>query len=182
MGEQIKNTENLAIGNIKHYEKMFKKYYPMLCIYARKFVEDDSTAEEIVQNVFYILWKKRNEITINSSLKSYLYRSVHNNCLNHISHQRIVQKHQQETINAERTYANDPLEELKRVELYERMNKALDELPERCKEVFKLSRFEGLKYHEIADRLSISVKTVEANMGKALKHFRISLKDYINPA
>ena len=165
-------------GNVKDYEYLFKQYYPQMCHLALKYVKDLDTAEEIAQNIFYNIWKKRAELNITSSVKSYLFRSVFNNCLQHIQHQKVVNKYVTEKGDDAQIEFVSPFEELKYNELLHAMNRALDSLPERTRTIFYYSRFEGLKYHEIADKLTISIKTVEANMGKALKHLRYYLSDY----
>ncbi|MCK4663154.1 MAG: RNA polymerase sigma-70 factor [Bacteroidales bacterium] len=173
------NTEilkKIRFDDIKEFESLFRKYYSVLCFFAKRYVTDADIAEEIVQDMFYKLWEKRNKLKIKTSIKSYLFRAIYNNCLQYIRHKKIEDNYRK-NININENI-NNPSEELKMKELYEIINKTLSALPERCSQIFKLSRFEGLKYHEIAQRLSISVKTVEANMGKALKQFRHSLKDY----
>lgn len=117
-------------------------------------------------------------LTRATSLKSYLYTAVRNNCLQEIRTRNLDIKYEN---YYKSHYSNDsisPADELNAKELSKVINIALNSLPERCREIFKMSRYEGLKYHEIADKLSISVKTVEANMGKALKQFRLYLKDF----
>ncbi|OFX89228.1 MAG: hypothetical protein A2W99_02200 [Bacteroidetes bacterium GWF2_33_16] len=170
--------DGIKIGNLKIFEQLFRDYYKQLCDFANRYLQSMDSAEEVVQDIFYNIWKKRNEINIKSSLKSYLYTSVKNNCLQQIRVHNLDLKYE----NYYKSHYNDesinPADELKAKELNERITQALNSLPEKCRQIFEMSRYDGLKYHEIANKLSISIKTVEANMGKALKHFRIYLKDY----
>lgn len=137
-------------------------------------------AEEIVQQVFYSLWTKRESIDITSTLKSYLYKAVHNSSLNKIKQGKVRQmyaEHQKATAITE-THSSSQI--LQGKELEALINNAIDELPEQCGIVFRMSRFGNMKYAEIADELNISVKTVENHMGKALKLMREKLKDYLH--
>ena len=165
-------------GDIGKFEMLFKDYYERLCEFGMKYLKSIDLAEEIVQDTFYNIWKNRNTINIKTSLKSYLYTAVRNNCLQELRTRSLDIKYEN---YYKSHYVNDsvnPVDELNAKELNEVIHKVLNSLPERCKIIFKMSRDEGLKYHEIAEKLSISIKTVEANMGKALKQFRHYLKEY----
>lgn len=165
-------------GNVKEFEKIFRKYYPALCNFARKYVHDMDTAEEIVQDFFYTYWSNRQSISITGSLKAYFFQSVKNKALKVIDHNQVKQRYANQMKYEMAQEAEAASAELETTELREAINQTLSQLPERCRQIFILSRFEGLKYHEIALRLSISIKTVEANMGKALQLFRNNLKAY----
>lgn len=158
---------------------LFKTYYQPLCKYAYSFLQDKENAEEIVQSTFLLVWEKRETLEIRTSVKPYLYAMVRNACLNVIKHEKIKQKHAGEEIAlAERSH--DSVNHLVASnELEQRIKLAMEELPEQCRLVFKLSRFEELKYSEIAEQLNISVKTVENHMGKALRIMREQLRDYL---
>jgi len=169
--------QDIQKGNIKAFENLFRLLYPALCGYALKILKDPDQAEEMVQEVFYTFWKRRENLIIDVSLKSYLYKSVYHKCLHYIEHQAVVNKYASAYEHSQTAYytADDALQT---GELYEAYKKTLYELPERCREIFQMSRNYGLKYNEIAEKLSISIKTVEANMSKALKAFRHSLAEY----
>ncbi len=173
-----KILKSIKKGDITEFEALFKEYYQRLCDFGIRYLRSIDLAEEIVQDTFYNIWKNRATLNIKTSLKSYLYTAVRNNCLQELRTRSLDIKYE----NYYKThYVNEslsPVDELNAKELSIVINKALNSLPERCKTIFKLSRDEGLKYHEIADKLSISIKTVEANMGKALKQFRHYLKEY----
>jgi RNA polymerase sigma-70 factor (ECF subfamily) len=172
----------ISLGNLKAYEMLFRLYYQMLCSYSLKFVSDPDVAEEIVQDLFYTLWEKRMELQINTSVKSYLFSAVHNRCLKFIEHRNVEQKYRSYYLQHESEIDSEPFDSANVIEMQEIINQTLDSLPERCGRIFRLNRFEGLKYHEIANKLSISVKTVEANMGKALKMLRKNLKEFVEVA
>ena len=139
---------------------------------------DLDDAKEIVQDVFINLWNKRETISSEKSVKSYLFTSVKNRCFNFIRDNKKFRSNvlDIDIADYEVTFENDSFSE---PELQTKINNAINKLPEKCRQVFKLSRIEELKYKEIADKLSISVKTVEAQMSKALKVLRKELKEYI---
>ncbi len=163
------------------FERVFKTHFKSLLAYAHTILNDPTMSEEIVQEVFYKLWEQREQIDIHSSLKAYLYRSVHNESLNHIKHQKVKAVYRQYTLHHEsdHTEEHDPIRKLSGIELENKIRHALNELPEQCRLVFQLSRFESMKYQEIAGHLNISVKTVENQMGKALKRLRVSLEAWL---
>jgi RNA polymerase sigma-70 factor, ECF subfamily len=169
----------LRAGDITAFEMLFRTYYQPLCNYAYSFVQDRDEAEEIVQATFLSVWEKRDALSIHTGVKPYLYAMVRNASLNVLKHEKIKQQH----VVGELAVAEKSVESVSRTviasELENRIHKALDKLPEQCRLVFKLSRFEELKYAEIAEQLNISIKTVENQMGKALKIMREQLKDYL---
>lgn len=171
--------EALIGGDITAFEMIFKNYYQPLCSYAYTFLQDKEEAEEIVQGTFLSFWEKRSSLTIRTGIKPYLYAMVRNACLNVIKHEKIKQKHAVEEVALAPQSYDSVTQEVASSELETKIHEAMEKLPEQCRLVFKLSRFEELKYAEIADQLNISVKTVENHMGKALKIMREELKDYL---
>ena len=165
-------------GDRKAFEVIFKDYYQRLCTYAYSFLKDLDEAEEIVQHLFYQLWEKRTTTEINLSVKSYLYQSVHNHCLNKMKHLKVRAEHK-EFVMREEKREDTTFQKVIGKELETKIAEEINSLPERCRMVFKLSRFENLKYAEIANQLDISEKTVENQMGKALKTLRENLKEYL---
>jgi RNA polymerase sigma-70 factor, ECF subfamily len=161
------------------FELIFRNEFRNLCLFAIRFVKDHDTSKEIVQDAFINLWEKRETIDLSRTVRSYLSSSVRNRCLNYL---RDNKKFNRDILDAEDLLSdhgviqNDSLEE---DDLRQKITNAIDELPEKCREIFVLSRHENLKYQQIADKLGISVKTVETQMSKALQHMRIRLKDYI---
>ena len=169
----------LSEGDITTFEMLFRTYYQPLCNYAYTFLRDKEDAEEIVQSTFMLVWEKRETLAIRTSVKPYLYAMVRNACLNALKHERIKQRHAGEEIAVAERSHDSVTHTIVSNELEVRIREAMEELPEQCRMVFKLSRFEELRYAEIADQLNISVKTVENHMGKALKIMREQLKDYL---
>ena len=170
---------SLSEGSESAIEMLFKTYYGPLCQYAYSFLRDQDEAEEVVQNAFVNIWDRREELAIQTSVKSYLYRMVRNACLNVIKHQRVRMEHESHEKALGEPVHEGTGQELIASELERRIAHAMKTLPEQCRLVFQLSRFEELKYAEIADQLNISVKTVENHMGKALRLMREQLKDYL---
>lgn len=164
-------------GDVGQFESLFRSSYVSLVRYAKTLIRDHDTAEEIVQDLFFRLWKDKENLKIESSLNGYLYRAVHNRCLHYIDHIRVVEKYEQEMTVIPQESAEIPSDILSYKELQAKIAGILERLPERCAKIFCMNRFEGLKYSEIAEKLSVSVKTVEANMGRALKEFRKALAE-----
>lgn len=177
--EQDKEViEQFRSGNTEAFESIFHAYYKALVAYARTLLKDADDAEDIVQQVFIAAWEKRSVTEIHTSLRALLYKSVHNACLNRLKQQQVRSGYAKEVIQLHRE--QDTTEDrLQQKELQKKIDDALEQLPEQCAKIFKMSRFEQLKYQEIADRLSLSVKTIENQMGKALKIMREQLKDYL---
>ncbi|NOT75146.1 MAG: RNA polymerase sigma-70 factor [Cyclobacteriaceae bacterium] len=169
----------LQEGNESAFEMLFKTYYKPLCNYAYSFLNDRDEAEEVVQSAFIGIWDKRNSIEIQTSMKSYLYRMVRNACLNVIKHVKVKKVHAKYEMAGGEPVHEEVGQAVLALELEQKIYEAMKALPEQCRIVFQLSRFEELKYAEIAEQLSISVKTVENHMGKALKIMRSQLKDYL---
>jgi RNA polymerase sigma-70 factor (ECF subfamily) len=165
-------------GNIQSFETMFHRFYPVLCAYAARILKKEEIAEEVVQDVFYNIWKNREELGIMVNLSAYLYRAVYNNSMFYLRKTKKEIPLDEKWGISQPDPDKDVSEILNAEEINKIIEKTLKDLPVRTREIFTLNRFEGLKYKEIAAKLSISVKTVEASMGKALKAFRNSLADY----
>lgn len=163
----------------KAFERMFKAYFKPLHAYAYTILKDEATAEEMVQNVFFNLWDRRERMNIEGSLKAYLYRAVHNESLNFLKHQKVRASYRDHYTRQAVREAESSSGKIGTEELSTHIKKALDELPPQCGAVFRLSRFGGLKYREIAGELGISVKTVENQMGKALRILRTKLAEFL---
>lgn len=175
------NTPLLEMEDALTFEQVFKTHFKGLHAYACTLLKDEVMAEEMVQNVFCKLWEKSGDIKIKQSVSGYLYRAVYHESINYLRHQKVKATHQAHTryqMSNDHSTGNTSGKIMLR-ELQEKLDKALQELPEKCRTVFQLSRFEELKYQEIADRLDISVKTVENQMGKALRLLRMNLADFL---
>jgi RNA polymerase sigma-70 factor (ECF subfamily) len=161
------------------FRELFDNYFTGLCLFSIKFVSNEDIAKDIVHDVFIELWKKKSEIDFSSSLKSYLFTSVRNRSLNYIRDHKKIYPEGVDQLHNEPDQESTPEEEMQRMETEGRINDAIQSIPEKSREVFELSRFENLKYWEIAKQLNISVKTVEAHMSKALQLLREKLKDLL---
>ena len=169
----------LRNGDEKVFEKIFRTYYERLCNYANTFLNDIDEAEEMVQSAFLTVWEKHEQIEIHTSMKSYLYRSVYNGCLNRIKHNKVRSEYGSHYKSQANMFSGDASEGVVEDELETLMKDAIELLPQQCRMVFKLSRLENLSYKEIAEQMGISVKTVENHMIKALKTLRENLKEYL---
>jgi len=159
-------------------EDLFRSHFAELSRYAFTFLKDQDGAEDMVQQLFFNLWNKREEIEITANMRAYLFRSVHNLSLNKLkskNHRTMYQSFE----GVELVENQDASQPMLTAEMETAIEAAISTLPEKCAEVFRMSRFEHLKYQEIADRLQISVKTVENQMGKALRVLREALQDYL---
>ncbi len=163
------------LKNNKEFEEIFKEHYSGLVVYANKYVGVKQVAEDIVQDFFYDLWNKRESIIIQSNIKSFLFQSVKNNCLNYLSREK--KDYKELDCNAfeeqELSFQIDYIERNKMI--YD----LLEQLPEQRKNIFKLCCIEGLKYREVAEDLGISVNTVKTQMGRALSELRKSIDKVI---
>lgn len=169
----------LRRGDERAFERLFRTHYAPLCGYAHTFLKDDADGEEVVQTVFLTLWEKRETLDIAVSLKAYLYRAVHNHCLNRLKHLRVRDEHAGYVLATAETGFDSATAQLIGGELEARVEAAIAQLPAQCQLIFRMSRFEELRYQEIADQLNLSVKTVENQIGKALKLLRAELAEYL---
>ncbi len=175
---ETKTHKAFKIETKQDFEKLFNGHYSNLCAYSNNFLKDVDASEEVVQEVLFKLWTNKESIIITSSIQSYLFRAVRNASLNVLKHVNI-----REDYKIQHEYErNDELsseDEMIVSELDQKIREAIDQLPIERKKVFILSRYDGLKYKEIAEKLNISVSTVENQMVKALKFLRKELKDYL---
>ena len=168
-------------GDIKTFEKVFRQYYTPLCIYALGITGRKDISEEVVQDVFYNIWKDKENIQILRSVKNYLYGAVKNQSLRYHEHLLVQERYQEHilnNINPETEPSPQELLEYKEMEVV--VANILNKLPERRMKIFLMHRMEGKKYTEIADIYSISVKTVEAEMTKAYKELRQGIAHFIH--
>jgi RNA polymerase sigma-70 factor (ECF subfamily) len=167
-----------AKESMDSFEQLFRRYYAPLVVYASRYVSGTEIAREIVQDFFVKLYEKRNSLSIDISVKSYLYRSVYNCCINYLNQRNIQDKHLK-NIELERSDEDNLENEINSVELQYKISEVIEELPAKCKRIFKMNRFEGMKNDEIASSLNLSKRTVETQISKALKILRRKLSDYL---
>ncbi len=160
--------------NENTFERLYDEYYSSLCLFANKYLQDLDLSRSLVQELFVNLWLKREKIVVQDSVKSYLYKAVRNRSIDYLRKSRKNVRLSDISESSLHSPFEDKLEE---AELNNRINQSISELPEKCREIFILCRFEGLKYIQIAEKLNISVKTVEMQMGIALKKMKIKLSD-----
>jgi len=166
------------------FEHVFKTYYIRLYHYAFKFIRETTVSEDIVQEIFSNLWEKQFDLESESIVKAYLFRSVHNRCLNYINYKKITDKHHQiihdKIALIELEYYNSDHGNAKSLfEMEIKIDEVISKLPIQCRRVFELSRQKRLKNGEIAIELNISVGVVEKHITRALKIMRKELKDYL---
>jgi RNA polymerase sigma-70 factor (ECF subfamily) len=170
--------QKVHAGDEGAYDTVFRTWYPVLVRVAAALLREVDAAEEVAQDVMHELWRRRHVLDTSVSLRGYLLRSVRNRALNHLRHLRV----RRETESEVEALYDTPLtadQPIAARELSVAIQIALRELPPRCREVFELSRADGLKYAEIAETLGISQKTVEAQIGKALKILRERLAAWL---
>ncbi|MCX6283367.1 MAG: RNA polymerase sigma-70 factor [Bacteroidetes bacterium] len=171
--------KKIQAGDIREFERLFMKYYEPLCRHAGNILNDMDTAEDMVQEFFYQFWKNRESFSLKFSLNAYLYQAIRNNSLHYLEHLAMRKNYAEKVLNEFRGMVPANVQtNVDLNDLNEAIRATLDQMPQRCSTVFRMNRFEGKKYREIAGILSISEKTVEADMSRALQIFRVALKEY----
>ncbi|MDR2038052.1 MAG: RNA polymerase sigma-70 factor [Bacteroidales bacterium] len=176
------DVKKLQSGDKREFELMFKSYYPYLCFYAESIVGEKCAAEEIMSDFFLRLWENHKSIVINKSLQAYLMKGVRNNCLKHLEHMKVHQKHKEHVQylmeNSDLLLPQSgehPLSLLITRESLEEIEKAIDLLPPQCKEVFTLIRMDNLSYEETSKKLGISINTVRTQIVRAMRKLKESI-------
>lgn len=168
----IKKAQNTKIeftdfNDLDSFKKLFLEYYRPLTIFAFSYVKNSDTAKDIVQELFIKIWEKRNEVKVKQDVKAYLYQCVKNACLTFIQTKGKIHL-SLESVDSQKI-ENTLMDQIISIETEERIFTAIEELPPQCKTIFKLSRFEKMKYSDISKKLGLSVKTIENQIGSALK-------------
>ncbi len=166
--------QGLYDGSEEAYRNLFFTYFEPLTFYANKYLNDWDASRDMVQEVMSHLFENRATIEINESLKSFLYKAVGNRSLNVLRHEEVKSRHHSIIKSHSDEISEDDSMELS--ELEARINKLMNELPEACQRIFRMSRIEEKSNQEIADELNLSKRTVETQISKALKFFRNTLK------
>lgn len=170
-------VESIKNSNQGVFELVFNFYYAGLVVFADQIIKDTSISEDIVQSVFMKLWETRETIDIRS-FRSYFIQCVKNRCIDHLRSQQVKAKFNNRVPESDLLAMGEDL--WTKTELSELIEQSVESLPPRCREIFRMSRYENLKIAEIADRLNISKRTVETQISKALKILRIKLIDYLS--
>ncbi len=182
--DDIDIIKRIHASDVKAFEWLFHHYYQPLCLFANRFLNDTELSKECVSDLFSHLWEKRETITVTISLRSYLHRSVQNRCLNLLKKKKIENKYVDFVMRTglinDRAYQEKITDGYYSKELTQKINEAIGQLPDRCQEIFRLSRFEHLSYKEIAQKLALSPKTVENQMGIALSKLKQSLNRFLS--
>ena len=168
----------LRAGDDGAFETVFRAHYPVLVRVAEGMLRERATAEEIAQDVMLELWRRRERLEVTDSVRAYLMQATRNRALNHLRHRAIERRGEPELIDGATPVSPTDVG-AREAEIEIALQAAVAGLPERCRAVFELSRVEGLRYAEIAVRLGISVKTVEVQMGKALRVLREKLRPWL---
>lgn len=185
-GDEAFLIESLSSGNREAFEYVFKKYYQRLVSFAGRYIQNEDIVEDIVQDCYAVLWEKCSTVaSISISVSAFLFAMVRNSCLNYLRHEQVIQKYEVEYLaysqGEERLYHADFGLEIEHKLLYEELQEKIaqvvESLPERCREVFIMSRFEGLKNREIAQKLNISTTAVEKHISKAMLRFSERFRD-----
>ena len=180
MLDELLILKKIKEGDIKAFEELFRRYYFPLCCYAAGITGQMAVAEEIVEELFYVLWKERVRLQIFQSVKSYLYKATRNQSLQYCEHEEVRNRYREAVLNTSNPeQSTDPHQQMEYEELQKFINNTLEKLPVR-RQIFEMHRLEGRKYVEIATQLSLSVKTVEAEMTKALRTLREEVETYIH--
>ena len=170
----------------KAFEELFRRYFATLHNYATFYTGSIQMAEDMVHDVFYKIWEARSTLDIRTSIKSYLFRSVHNNCIQYLRHQKVVQQHNlnqqvrlEEALIMNKLYLETGLSKLFEKEINELVDKAIGKLPDKTRDIYLLSRKQNKNNKEIAEKLKISEKAIEYHITRALCLLREELKEYL---
>ena len=169
-------------GDVRLFEETYHTYYSVLYNYAVSITKDQALAEDAVSEVFLKLWEGRDTIAIESSLKSYLFKSVYNQCLNALKHIRVQNRYRDFFLHHPPLTddgSDYPLSGVIENEINDILQRTIEQLPEQCRKIFVMSRIEGMKHEEIARELGISINTVRTQIHRALEKLRVELKDYL---
>ena len=177
--DEIHLLERIRAGDSDAFDAVFRANYAALVGSAERILGRRDVAEEIVQDVMLELWRRRETLAVEDSLRGYLFRATRNRSLNHLRHGAIEKRAEPELAANRAESGSSAHAALVEEEIEVAVKRAVADLPARCREVFELSRVHGLRYSEIATTLGISVKTVEAQMGKALRILRERLAKWL---
>lgn len=159
------------------FKVLFVEFYPSLCVFAMRFVDGEEVARDIVQDVFFNVWKGRKSTFVTSSFRNFLITSVRNQCVDYLRRQKLEHQFMEKGRLTGIQTSPEEMYTLKELEVV--LNRALAKLPDNVREAFEMNRFKGMTYNAIAEEMEVSPKTIEAYMSKALKILRVELSDYL---
>ena len=184
--DEITLIQRLRKGEEEAFELVFRQHFRKLCLYAEHYVKDKAAAEEIVEDFFCYFWDNCSELIIESSITGYLFASIHNRCLKYLRHEKVKQHYieSRQYIFTDKEYLEPVSDEIPEAllisqDLETAIGRAILSLPEQCRKIFLLNRFEEKTYLEISEQLGISINTVKTQITRALQKIRLSLKDYL---
>jgi len=169
-------------GHETAWEELVRRYYNPLFGFILNMVRNESTAEELLQDILVNFWEKREKININTSLKAYLFRASRNHTLNFLKRKNFEHNYQQSLVHTTSWQSDETEKSVQYKELSEKLNELIESLPEPAREAFKLSRFEDMTYKEIAETMDLPVRTVHYQIGLALKQLRDNLDNFYSSA
>ncbi len=179
--------EQLCRGDQKAFESLFRSYFGQLLQYAKEILKDHDMAQEMAEEAFVKLWENREKLNINTSLRAYLFRSIYNQCINHFKHQKIKDKytlyfkHYIEPQQYNNAYSFDfPLSHILNKEIEDLIERSINKLPQQCREIFIMSRYEDMRNDKIAEVLGVSVSTVKTQISRALVKLRKDLQESLS--
>ena len=179
----LSSANALRSGDIRFFEEVYRMYYSSLFNYAFQLIKSKNTAEDIVNDVFLKLWENREQITIETSLKSYLFKSIYHHSINTLKHIQVQEKYKsffKHHLTLDENDPEYPLVGVIKEEINSIVQRTIDQLPAQCRKIFILSRVEHLEHEEIAQRLNISVHTVREQVRRALGKLRINLGEFLS--
>ncbi len=178
-GQLSQQLERLRLGDEAAFDALFRGWYAPLVQFAERMLRDRDAAEEVVQDVMLELWKRRDSLVIQGSPQAYLFQSTRNRSLNRLRHLKVESREDFDTDTLPATSSSEAAASESEIERV--LHETIESLPPRCRQVFEMNRFQGLKYTEVADALDISVKAVEAHMARALRTLRERLAPWLPP-
>lgn len=161
------------------FKELFFEFFPTLCVYASKIVDDNETARDIVQEVFFNIWKNRKKIELGSSFRNFIVTAVRNQCTDILRKRTVIDRFATRSPSTMETSEQSPEEIYTINELEQIIGQAIQKLPPGIRDAFEMNRFKGMTYNEVAQQMSLSPKTIEAYISKALSILRVELKDYL---
>ena len=162
------------------FKELFLEFYPALCVFAMRYITQEETARDIVQDIFFKIWKDRKNMDINTSFRNFLITSVRNSCTDYLRKKELENRYREKSMLSDiHTSPEEPEEVYTLKELETAIGEALEKLPPNVREAFEMNRFKGMTYASIADKMKVAPKTVESYISRALKVLRIALRDYL---